>query len=169
MTLPAENRFGSRVNRAAADASDATADLLQAVEQTVDALQSRERYAKAVSEMLASLVELVEELPVNCGELDPDDEATESLAKAQATMREGYRVLSKKREHAIADSRLNGDKEEAVIASFDLAIQAHEDLHDLVEQLRVAMLEHDADVNKAQGAVSERFESMNDLIEHLKA
>jgi len=164
--------FGTRIGRTAAEVGDASADLLEsagildAVEVTIDSLQAEERHMENVCDMLAYHRERVTKKQLDQPR-DPDDEAEEALQRAQTALREAYRKLTEKRAHAVADGRLAGEKEDAIVASYDLVIKTAERMHDLTEDLRAAIREHDAEVDKLNGRVSQRFTSAEDIVASL--
>ncbi|GEM_PF-5934559 len=149
-------------------AEGASADLLSAVDQALSGLAEAERGADYVTGMLSDLArEIREECdPAHLGYMNPDGVLHEDIQQHQEAVRANHERLVRKWQSLSPRSE---EKAEAVAASCNRTVIAHERLYDALEALRIAVLEHDAEVDKREGAVSGPHDNVDDLLAALNA
>jgi hypothetical protein len=96
-------------------------------------------------------------------EVDPDDLVVPLLEKAQRAVSEMHDVLFAKRESARLDIRLTED--DGIEAGYTRVIAASADLHNALNSLRWAIMEHDVNVVPE---MSETYSNVDDLIDALR-
>lgn len=123
-------------------------DLLRAIEQTIDALDWIADHARADAAFAAK-----ESARINACErtsaIDQGDVLCDKLEKAQALVEKLHTVLQTKRESAQRAAELRDD--DGVVDAYTDAIAQVADLHDAINGLRWAIMEHDADLSPAAG------------------
>jgi hypothetical protein len=133
-------------------AEDLYADILPAVEATVDALDKFNAAFTHITVLTITTTNLLRECEVDHA-VDTKHEMVEGLEDAEKSLRDGVEILRKKRGIAEADHDLLGENERRVISACERAIVTLSGLHDAVVDFRWAIMEHDADIEQADGAV----------------
>jgi len=142
--------------------SPATLGLLEAVEQTVSDLV-RER--EAMNAFMITGQDLMETID-NCTNgnlIDPEDKLCAQLEDAENILRQqlvGYKNCV---EAAKADQRLNDHHEESVLNEYALTLELIPELYEVTCELRLKVMEHDADLSPVTGS----FTNTDDLLKHL--
>ena len=133
-------------------AEDLYADILPAVEATVDALDKFNAAFTHITALTITTTNLLRECDVD-HPVDPSHEMVEGLEDAEKSLRDGVEILRQKRSVAEADHNLLGDNERRVISAYERAIVTLSGLHDAVVDFRWVIMEHDADIERAEGDV----------------
>ena len=138
--------------------------LLKAIEQTVDWLVWLQNRAKAdaqFAEKAAGHFKTCERLkPV-----DADRTLYTLLEEVEGDLQKLHQLLIDKRNAASRAPELNGDHRTVVVDEYTAAISAIAELHNLMTDLRWAIGEHDADLEKPTGP---NISSSSDLETYLK-
>lgn len=161
-TAPAEMRaFSESVSENAGK----TLTLLRAIEETVSSLAWMQRRAEADSKYAVDSAEFLRTCE-RVAEIDPDGTIVVSLEEAESRLEKLHEVLRNKRQAAVKASELRGDDKDAVTDAYSAAIAAVADLHNHMGDLRWAIGEHDADLEKPTG---EAFADPEKLKAYLKS
>lgn len=145
--FPAEVRTFSESVHESASKSIA---LLRAVEETVSYLAWIQNRAQADGRFAANAAEHLKVCSRE-REIDADGTIVASLEEAENGLQRLYDVLLAKREAARGTADLLDDDREAIIDEYSGAIAAVADLHNGIAELRWAVGEHDADLEKPTG------------------
>lgn len=152
-----------------AGAAQATVNLalLKAVDLTVDALCSERR-------LFGGLLETAEGLKEDLGsdfnrnakvQLDPDAIATDVCEKAEQHLNDYRRILTFKMQSAKDDPALHDDLREAVIDAYEQTIRVVIDLGRVLNEIRWAVMEHDADFEPPTGPATS---NVDEFLRNLK-
>ena len=149
--------FGTRV------LGDTSRDigLLGAIESTLDALSLSENEIKGLANFAEEASERIAGLTPQ-KQIDPEGKIVDLLEKAQERVHEYYLALIIKRNSAIADTRLC--EEDGIVEAYKEIISTAADLHNGLNSLRWAIMEHDADLDTPTGRV---FTNANELDDYL--
>ena len=153
---PGIKAFSGQIQAAAASA---TLDLLRAVDETVDALTRIQRMLRYDIDMANWLVDAVL-VDKERKEIDPEDMLDNLLEKGENSIREAIEGMKIRRRAATEDAELKGFHEDSVVSEYDNTIEQLTDLFNAIEQLRIVVREHDADLSHDVGP----FTSADELI-----
>ena len=138
--------------------------LLKAIEQTVNWLVRIQNNAKAD----ASFADTAAEAIKTCERVKPidvDGTLCALIEETESGLERLHTLLVSKRNAAQKAPELEGDHKSAVVDEYTNAIAAVADLHNLMGDLRWAVGEHDADLEKPVGAT---FSKKDELRAYLK-
>jgi hypothetical protein len=138
--------------------------LLKAIDDTVDSLLSMHRLADEFVAVGDTLLKKMGECPRG-QPIDSYGELRDLFLNVENKLNEVVALLREKRGLALADPRLKGHRDD-LVREFDRAVESVARLHDLFVELRWAVLEHDADLEKPVGAA---FSSAEDFIKAINA
>lgn len=138
--------------------------LLRLVERTVDTLSSEQKILDGLIEIGHQMIATLNDPENGLGEQDPDGNIDANFMRAQSKLHEIRNNYRQRKQHAINDPGLFGDHEECILLEYDRTIERIEHLYSVLEDVRVALREHDADLSD-RGPV---FDSVADLISHLR-
>ncbi len=141
----------------------ASLDLLRAVEMTVDALRKEQTLLSAFIKTGRNLQECVQNL-LHSEVIDHDDSTAQLLEQVEKKAQDVYDLYTRKMQSAIDDKKLNGDHKEDVVSEYKQTLELLAEFHNLLSELRWAIMEHDADVAEEAGTYS----NIEDLSAHLK-
>lgn len=139
-------------------------ETIKAVDDTVDALVT---YQRELSD-LASVIHDVLERVINCTDgvaLDPNGDIVDCLEESQDLLRAIHLSYSNKENAISGNGNLKNEHKEAVISEIRNFLGLAYELNDLTEQLKWAVVEHDADLSESVG----EFDNVEDLVKHLRA
>lgn len=125
-------------------------DVLKAIETTVFWLSLIQDKAGADFRLAAKVTEAIKA----CDYADPIDAEGKLAALIEATalvLNDLYNALISKREAARKAAELDGEDKELIVDEYTSAIAAVADLHNTMTDLRWAVMEHDADLEKDTG------------------
>lgn len=145
--------------REVAAESERSIDLLRDIESTLSQLNRLAGQLHADAVYAEKSIEAIKNIKAI---IDPDDSISELLEKAQNCTGSLYNELVSRRQAGRNDSRLT--ELDGIEEAYTEAIEATADLHNLLNTLRWAVNEHDADMS----AVSEPFTNSGELIKYLK-
>lgn len=154
--------FGRDVSQS----SSTSIKLLNDIDRTVDYLAGVQKMAEGFCEVASQLRARLVECQGSPFVIDPAGEiatvysSTEELTKAQIN------ILKARMGRAYEDKQLKGEHLEAVVSSHALTIEKVGALHDALVELRWAILEHDATLEKPE---QEAVDSAEGLISLLRA
>lgn len=125
-------------------------NLLRDIEETVNSLSLlQEQFKVNCKSALLVLADIKE-----CnhgGILDPKGELCSSLEETEQALERLHHILTKKRDAAIQAPELKGDHKDSVTAEYLGAITEVACLHNAIADIRWAVGEHDADLEKSDG------------------
>lgn len=136
--------FGKRVLSGAAR----ELSYLQAIEQTLDALLWDQKVLKMAAEFAVETSDRIKRTEPK-EQLDKDGSLVGLFGQAQAKVEEYYLALIKKRDAALADPALT--EEDGVAEAYTDTIALAADLHNALNDLRWAIMEHDAALSPTDG------------------
>lgn len=142
-----------------------TITLLRAIEQTVTHLSWVQNRAKADTAFAAKAAELLRTCERHIA-IDTDGVICASLEEAETRVQRLYGMLIEKRNAARNAAELQEDDRETIIEEYAHAIAAVADLHCSLTDLKWAIGEHDADLEKPTG---DSFSDPKALRAYLKA
>lgn len=131
---------------------DVLPKLFRDVSVTVSNLNKVRYTSETLGELTTSLKEAIPEQHYQ-SQIDPDLEIEEKLERAEESTKEALELFRQKREAGLACDELQGDREEMVIEAYKQAMQSLSSLHDDLVDLRTAMIEHDANLEEAEGPI----------------
>lgn len=147
-TAPAEVRsFCESVS----ESTSRTITLLKAIEQTVDWLVWMQNRAKADAKFVDKTTRTIK----TCERIKPidvDGTLCTLIEETENSLHQLYNMLISKREFGHKAPELQGDHKSAIVDEYTNTIGAIADLHNLMTDLRWAIGEHDADLEKPVGA-----------------
>jgi|GEM_PF-3393003 hypothetical protein len=153
-TVERLRRFGDEA------ASANRLELLKAIEETLDALALERRRVSTLIDNGEMLIESITKSSTMV--FDQDGELTQQLERIERGLREeSIPTLIAKRNAAYADPQIRGDYCDGIVSAYDELISRMEKLHDTTVNLRWAVMEHDADLEKPIG---DEFQSPADLL-----
>jgi hypothetical protein len=135
-------------------------ELLRAIDGTLSWLVRLTENFYTDAKFAVSATEDILSLP---NQIDGDHEITGTLENAQAAVYEVYELLIRKRGFARSDKQLK--LEDGVDTAFTEAIVAAAELHNVLNELRWALLEHDADLSP----ISRPYSDSGELLKALAA
>lgn len=138
--------------------------LLADIERTVDWLSGFRKQIEGEASHAEKFREAIACTPTTT--IDADDSIRDKIAGSEDTLKKLVAILDEKKQAARRDPALRGDNQDAVVAEYDQTIEAVRSLHNAMTELRWAIMEHDADLEKA---VSKPFSAAEDAIKDLKA
>ncbi|MFJ0381005.1 hypothetical protein [Bordetella bronchiseptica] len=139
-------------------------DLLRAIEDTVDANNVFARTFSALASNCAGATESICNISIEKRkEIDADGAICTGIESAIDRLRDLVGVLQRKRAAAVADTQLRN--EDGVASSFESAISAILNARDELNELKWAVMEHDADLAPIVGP----FDSVEQLISALRS
>jgi hypothetical protein len=103
-------------------------------------------------------------ITVLAGQIDSTGNLVSKLAKVQDVIGRFVNELREGKRAANADRDLRDSNLESVIDAYDKAIDSFTHLFSAIEDLRLSVLEHDAD----QSDITEKFDNVDSLLESLK-
>lgn len=135
--------------------------LLQAIETTIDFLDSNAEIIRSVATGMEYIVEALREDPPNV-ELDPEGRISQLLEQGAGKARAMYDDALKRRDAAAGDEHVHED--DGLYEAFDEFICAAADLHNNAEDLREWLETHDALQEQPSGegftSVAEYFKTL---------
>ncbi|WP_430228873.1 hypothetical protein [Nitrosomonas communis] len=132
--------------------------LLRNIENTIFNLNSLTKKLHNRANYAEGLIAFVENIE---NEIDQDDSISDQLEIAQNRINDLYNELIIKRQAGRIDRRLTN--EDGIEDAYTEAIEASADLHNLLNTLRWAINEHDADRSQPE----ESFTDADELIKYL--
>jgi hypothetical protein len=87
-------------------------------------------------------------------ELDPDDSIVASYETAEKALQDLYRTLRSKQDLARQAEELDGDNKEQIVAEYEQMIESVGELHDELEELRWAVMNHDGRVSGVAATIT---------------
>jgi hypothetical protein len=160
--------MGDHIVNVASDIISSTANtslvMLKAVDATVDALVRQQEELGKFLGIVAELTTAVNEAEPTCP-LDPEDRLHDGLSDVEGHLKVAVESMKARRNAAREDPRLVGEHEGAVVHEYDHLIDIAAQVHDAVQELRWAVLEHDADLDQPLG---EPTASLDELIARLE-
>jgi hypothetical protein len=138
--------------------------LLSDIERTVDWLSGFRKQIEGEASFAEKFREAVVCAPVKT--IDSDDSIRDKIVDSEDKLKKLVAMLGQKKQAALRDPSLRGDNEAAVVSEYDQTIETVKTLHDAMAELRWAIMEHDADLEKA---ASKPFSTAEDAIKDLKA
>lgn len=139
--------------------------LLKAVEQTVDWLVWLQNRAKADAAFASKAADHLK----NCNRvklIDEDGTLCALFEEVEHGLQGLRRLLIDKRDAARGAPELDGDHKTAIVDEYTAAIESVSELHNLIIDLRWAVGEYDADLEKPAG---KRFSDPSELKEYLSS
>lgn len=134
--------------QSASERGDVSLSLLSAIDETVDWLAGMQKDAAGG---LAMGEWILKNLPGCNFMLDPKGELRDLYIQAEGKQKEVIELLSNKRKAAQLDRRLNSYHAETLASEFTSTIESIAQLHDLLVELRWALVEHDANLETPVG------------------
>ncbi|MES9882448.1 MAG: hypothetical protein ABW185_16385 [Sedimenticola sp.] len=144
-------------------AESVTLDLLRAIDETVDSLERVRRNIASNYNQACWFIDQLNNLRVEA-EIDPDESAETALTSAQKALGHLASDLKERCKSAHGDYQLKGPHEEAVVTAYNEAIEVACDLYKALEDIRVFIREHDADMSEYDERV---FDNASDLLRAL--
>lgn len=138
--------------------------LLKAIEQTVNWLAWIQNSAKADASFADKAAEDIKTCE-RVKTIDLDGTLCALIEETESGLERIHQLLISKREAARKAPELKGDHKDAVVDEYTNAIAAIADLHNLMADLRWAIGEHDADLEKPSGPA---YSSREELKAYLK-
>ena len=145
--------FGQNI---AAD-SRTSLDLHRKIEATVQYLVWLRARVEADCKFAATTVELVRDCQVE-KELDPDDSIVGTYEQAEKALQDLHRTLRSKQDRARQSEELDGDNKEQIVAEYEQTIESVSELHDELEELRWAVMNHDGRVSGVAATITSESE-----------
>jgi len=139
--------------QALADESRSSLDLLRKVEATVQFLVRLRARVDADCKYAATTAELVRACTVE-KELDPDDSIVSIYESAEKQLQELHRTLRKKQDSARRTEELDGDHKDHIVNEYQQTIESVSYLHDELEELRWAVMNHDGRVSGVAATIT---------------
>lgn len=140
-------------------------DTIEAVDSTVDQLV---REQGVLSDSISIISDLIDRI-VNCSDGVPidtaDGDVMDSLEESQSIIRNLYQAYNSRLEKVSSSKQLATNHINDITGEIRRAIGLVSELFEITEQLRWAIMEHDADLSEATG----KFDNVEDLIKHLRA
>jgi uncharacterized protein YukE len=130
--------------------SEATLDLLQRVERTVDTLGNLQKVVRHFLGTARRLRGDMAEFPRDSW-IEPEEDLIGVLEAAEDAIRRMIGRDRLRRASAIRDPDLNGDHEEAVVAEYDRFLALQAELAEALQAIRWDLMEHNADLEKPMG------------------
>lgn len=152
------DRFGRGVREDAAR----SLIVLRTIEETVDALDHIAHKFDADTKFAHKTVARISAEPRE-EMVDPEGTLGDSLLAAQESIKPLYDLLIEKRIAAINAAELT--EEDGVVDAYTRAIASAADLHNILDQLRETIGEHDADLDTDH---AETFDNCDSLLEALR-
>ncbi len=137
-------------------------DILRAVDTTVDTLVKYQRNWSGSAKVAYGILENIKTLDLT-ESIDASGFCVDVLEKAEMVLSLAFKTMKSKRKAAVVDPQLFGHNEESVIDEYSRALDALQDLHDCMRDLRWAILEHNASVSEER----KTFKDADSLIESL--
>ena len=149
------------VSRSARDLS-----LLQAIEQTIDALLLQQKRISADAQFANTMAKRISEIKP-ATPLDSDSDVGKLLGQAQEGVKRYYDLLIVKRQSAIDDARLAD--EDGVVEEYSRTIALAAELYNALNSLSWAIGEHDAEFSprKKDGPVLSSPEAIDAYLKTL--
>ena len=136
--------------------------LLRAIETTVDALSKEQGVLTAFIENGHNLQKCVQTLKPGTM-IDRDGSVAQLLEQVERQAKDVYDLYTRKMQSAVDDKNLGNHKED-VVSEYQKTLVLIAEFHNLLIELRWAIMEHDADVAEETGTYS----NIEDLSAHLK-
>ena len=151
--------FGDSVSAA----GTANLELLRAVDSTVRSLTTLVDLGNALDRGTGDHADRIRAgLPTTA--IDLGGEIAAKYEAAENKIADLVALLKSGRQSALDDRALDGVNRESVVEAFQLAVDVYSRLFASLEELRWAILEHDADLSETSGP----FQNAEDLIVSLK-
>lgn len=129
------------IQRSVNDTAARSLELLEMIEQTISSLNWVADKARADATILANEVDRIQS--VSSGEkIDETGTLAVMLESVQDTLARVYKLFVEKRNAAVNAPELTGD--DGVVDAYANAIENIGDLHDTIDDLRWAVMNHDA-------------------------
>lgn len=145
------------------EASESTRiDLIEAVENTVTHLAKLQTHYHRLSSFVDLAIDSVRKAEIA---LDPEDIASDHLTTAIDSLDGLLRDMNARRRNALGDPQLRNDHEDSVVTEYDRSIDAACNLLERLTELRLVILEQDAE----HAEYGESFENADGLIASLDA
>lgn len=158
---------GHRIVGVARSAEAASLGLIESVDGTVDSMVGLGSVMSGLARMLMGFVEQTETDEVAEGQyIDPDDEAINLLAQAEANLKDLLTVLTIKRGAINKDARLADHHCEALHDAYEQACTAVAELIEACQSARATVITHDM---KAEPRNAESFATVDALISNLRS
>ena len=138
--------------------------LLEVIDNTVEWLASIQQEADSGARMGEDILFALKRCERDHA-IDPDGELRELYATVESGLKDIVSMLESKRATAQRDHRIR-DHLDNLLVEFQATIKAVSQLHGMMVELRWAIAEHDADLEKPTG---NKFTDSKDLIASLKA
>jgi len=139
-------------------------NMLRKIEEVVTWLSSLQRQAEGEISLAENFITAVRDCTVKV--IDPDDSIQDAIIESESTLQSCAELLSLKRGSAVEDQQLNGEYEDTIVSEYDSTVEAYISLHNMMSDLRWAILEHDANLEEESG---EEYSSSASAIKALRA
>lgn len=136
------NAFGSELIAG----SRSNLELLRKFDSTIGWLVRLREIAHANLTYGGNLIDKVR----NCTlgkEIDADDKISDTFEEAELELQKLHGLLRKKQEHGRNARELTDEQKEELIGEYEQTIESVSQLHDTLEELRWAMLDHDGRIS----------------------
>ncbi len=147
------------------ETSQRSLTLLRAIDMTIDSLVWLESQAKTTVHFTGKAIASIK-VCSRTNKIDPTEVVSSSIITAEESSVSLYNLLLSKKNFAIAAQELDGDDKESVVEAYAHAIAAVADLHNSLVDLRWAIGEHDADLDKPSGKL---LSTSKEIAEYLDA
>ena len=137
------------IQRSAYETTARSLDVLNLIDQTIDALSWIAERANADAKFLHLETEKIHAAAPNAP-IDQDDSLCPMLEAVQASAGHSYRLFTAKRNAALAAPELL--PEDGVVEAYTAAIEGLGALHDALDDLRWAVMTHDSELDAVSGA-----------------
>lgn len=134
------------------------------VNETIQALQQEQAFASVLKQQAELFINMINECEITT-EFDPDDEINEELLNIEKVLRNIHTGYQSGLHAARNDHDINGTDEHAIVTEYERAIKAVKGHYEVNEQLRLLIMECDADLSP----VSKEFDNAEDLIAELNS
>ena len=132
------------------DETTKSLDTLRNIEATVFWLSFIQKHANTNISLAVKVADAIK----TCDRIKPidvEDKLTGTIEGVEGRLNDLYNLLISKREVARKAAELDGPDKELVVDEYTSAITAVADLHNSMADLRWAVMEHDADLEKDTG------------------
>lgn len=136
--------------------------LLKDIEQTISSLCYDQRYYGALTSITKDAATNIRKAP-QVKPLDPDGGIQEKLLLGQESAHKLYTQLIEKRKSALSDPQLTD--EDGVAEEFTRTIEVVAKMHNAIDELRLALGEHDADLStRKEGPILKSAEEIEKFL-----
>ena len=150
-----------------ARSTEASLDLLKAIDGTVESLQATADLTLALAKLTAAVDLRVKKIPVQIGAyIDANDNAIDALERAENLLKGRLARIALKRSAIDRDERLEEHHSEALHDAYESAMDSIAILVDEVQTLRDSIIKHDLDAEPRDGI--EEYATVAELVSSLR-